>query len=305
MAAKKLKTAGEIGWKEYVDLVASSAPSPGFCNTMGTATTMNSLAEALGMMLPGSAAIPAVHKERAAAAYLTGKRIVEMVWEDLKPSDIMTRESFENAIAVCSAIGGSTNAPIHLNAIARHLGLELSNDDWEKIGHSIPLLVDMQPAGRFLGEDFYRAGSIPAVVAELIAAGRLPHPDAKTVNGKTIGENCTGKFTEDREVIRAFDQPMLDDAGFLNLKGNLFDSAIMKTSVISPEFSERYLSDPSDPEAFEGRAVVFEARRLPQQDQRSVTGDRRALACCSSAAPVLSAIPALPRWSTWTRRRNC
>ncbi len=258
--AKKLKTAGEIGWKEYVDLVASSAPSPGFCNTMGTATTMNSLAEALGMMLPGSAAIPAVHKDRAAAAYLTGKRIVEMVWEDLKPSDIMTRESFENAIAVCSAIGGSTNAPIHLNAIARHLGLELSNDDWEKVGHSIPLLVDMQPAGRFLGEDFHRAGSVPAVVAELIAAGRLPHPDAKTVNGKTIGENCTGKFTEDREVIRAFDQPMLDDAGFLNLKGNLFDSAIMKTSVISPEFRERYLSDPNDPEAFEGNAVVFDGR---------------------------------------------
>ncbi|WP_429641966.1 IlvD/Edd family dehydratase [Skermanella aerolata] len=258
--AKKLKTAGEIGWKEYVDLVASSAPSPGFCNTMGTATTMNSLAEALGMMLPGSAAIPAVHKERAAAAYLTGKRIVEMVWEDLKPSDIMTRESFENAIAVCSAIGGSTNAPIHLNGIARHLGLELNNDDWEKVGHSIPLLVDMQPAGRFLGEDFFRAGSVPAVVAELIAAGRLPHPDAKTVNGKTMGENCTGKFTEDREVIRAFDQPMLADAGFLNLKGNLFDSAIMKTSVISKEFRERYLSNQSDPEAFEGKAVVFDGR---------------------------------------------
>jgi len=212
------------------------------------------------MMLPGSAAIPAVHKERAATAYLTGKRIVEMVWEDLKPSDIMTRESFENAIAVCSAIGGSTNAPIHLNGIARHLGLELNNDDWEKVGHSIPLLVDMQPAGRFLGEDFYRAGSVPAVVAELIAAGRLPHPDAKTVNGKTIGENCTGKFTEDREVIRAFDQPMLADAGFLNLKGNLFDSAIMKTSVISKEFRERYLSNPSDPEAFEGKAVVFDGR---------------------------------------------
>ena len=242
---------------------------------MGTATTMNSLAEALGMMLPGSAAIPAVHKERAAAAYLTGKRIVEMVWEDLKPSDIMTRQSFENAITVCSAIGGSTNAPIHLNAIARHLGLELSNDDWEKVGHSIPLLVDMQPAGRFLGEDFYRAGSIPAVVAELIAAGRLPHPDAKTVNGKTIGENCTGKFTEDREVIRAFDQPMLDDAGFLNLKGNLFDSAIMKTSVISPEFRERYLSNPRRSGSVRGaRRRVRWARGLPCPDQRSVAGDR-------------------------------
>src|SRR3954463_8751461 len=191
--ARELLATGEIDAQGFIKLVASSAPSTGFCNTMGTASTMNSLAEALGMMLPGTAAIPAVHKERAAAAYLSGKRIVEMVWEDLKPSDIMTRESFENAITVCSAIGGSTNAPIHLNAIASHLGVPLDNDDWEKIGHSIPLLVDMQPAGRFLGEDFFRAGSVPAVVAELIAAGRLPHPGAKTVNGKTIGENCEGK----------------------------------------------------------------------------------------------------------------
>jgi dihydroxy-acid dehydratase len=258
--AKKLKSAGTIDWAEYVDLVASSAPSPGFCNTMGTATTMNSLAEALGMMLPGSAAIPAVHKERGQAAYLTGKRIVQMVWDDLKPSDIMTREAFENAIAVCSAIGGSTNAPIHLNAIARHLGVPLDNDDWERVGHGIPLLVDMQPAGRFLGEDFHRAGSVPAVVAELIEAGTLPHPGAITVNGRSIGDNCTGKFTEDREVVRAYAQPILKDAGFLNLKGNLFDSAIMKTSVISEEFRNRYLSNPKDPEAFEGRAVVFDGR---------------------------------------------
>jgi len=258
--AKKLKSAGKIDWAEYVELVASSAPSPGFCNTMGTATTMNSLAEALGMMLPGCAVIPAPHKERGQIAYLTGKRIVEMVSEDLKPSDIMTRGAFENAIVVCSAIGGSTNAPIHLNAIARHLGLKLDNDEWERIGHGIPLLVDMQPAGRFLGEEFHRAGGVPAVVAELIATGKLPHPEAITANGKTIGENCAGKLTGDREVIRAYDQPILKDAGFLNLKGNLFNSAIMKTSVISESFRKRYLSKPNDPDAFEGKAVVFNGR---------------------------------------------
>ena len=258
--AKKLKSAGEIDWPDYFELVASSAPSPGFCNTMGTATTMNSLAEALGMMLPGCAAIPAPHKERGQIAYLTGKRIVDMVREDLKPSDVMTREAFENAIVVNSAIGGSTNAPIHLNAIARHLGIELTNDDWERIGYRIPLLADMQPAGRFLGEDYHRAGGVPAVVAELIEAGLLPHPGVKTVNGKTMGENCRGKRSWDREVIRAFDAPILKEAGFLNLKGNLFDSAIMKTSVISEEFRGRYLSNPKDPDAFEGRAVVFDGR---------------------------------------------
>ncbi len=258
--AKRRLSAGEIDWPEYVELVASSAPSPGFCNTMGTATTMNSLAEALGMMLPGSAAIPAVHKERGQMAYLSGKRIVEMVHEDLKPSDIMTREAFENAIVVCSAIGGSTNAPIHLNAVARHLGVKLNNNDWEKLGHKIPLMVDMQPAGRFLGEDFHRAGSVPAVVAELIDAKMLPNPNAKTANGKTIGQNCKGQFTDDREVIRSWKEPILDAAGFLNLKGNLFDSAIMKTSVISEDFRERFLSNPKDPNAFEGRAVVFDGR---------------------------------------------
>ncbi|SER38383.1 dihydroxy-acid dehydratase [Faunimonas pinastri] len=259
-AAKKLKTTGEITEEQYIDLVASSAPSPGFCNTMGTATTMNSLAEALGMMLPGSAVIPAPHKDRAAMAYFTGKRIVEMVWEDLKPSDIMTREAFENAIVVNSAIGGSTNAPIHLNAIARHLGIELNNDDWEKIGHHIPLLVDMQPAGRFLGEEFHRAGGVPAVVAELMAHGELPHPQALTVNGKSMGENCESKFAEDREVIRTYDEPMLTEAGFLNMKGNLFGSAIMKTSVISAQFRQLFLSNPEDPEAFEGKAFVFNGR---------------------------------------------
>ena len=258
--AKKLKSSGEIDWPEYFEIVASSAPSPGFCNTMGTATTMNSLAEALGMMLPGCAAIPAPHKERGQIAYHTGKRVVEMVKEDLKPSDIMTRKAFENAIVVNSAIGGSTNAPIHLNAIAAHLGIALTNDDWEGIGHHIPLLADMQPAGRFLGEDYHRAGGVPAVVAELIEAGLLPYPDAITVNGKTWGENAAGKRSWDREVIRAYDNPILKEAGFLNLKGNLFQSAIMKTSVISKEFRDRYLSKPGDPDAFEGIAVVFDGR---------------------------------------------
>ena len=258
--ASKLKAAGRIDDAEFVEMVAATAPSPGFCNTMGTATTMNSLAETLGMMLPGSAVVPAVHKDRGRFAYLTGKRIVEMVHEDLKPSDVMTRAAFENAIAVCSAIGGSTNAPIHYNAIAAHMGVELDNDDWERIGHPIPLLVDLQPAGRFLGEDFHRAGGVPAVIAELLEAGVLPHPEAVTVNGRSVGENCAGQATEDREVIRAYAEPILADAGFLNLKGNLFDSAIMKTSVISESFRRRYLSNPDDPEAFEGRVAVFDGR---------------------------------------------
>ena len=258
--AKKELSAGNLTYDEYVDIIASAAPSPGYCNTMGTATTMNSLTEALGMSLPGSAAIPAVHKQRAAAAYHSGKRIVEMVWEDLKPSDIMTRAAFENAIVANSAIGGSTNAPIHLKAIANHLGVELTNDDWEKFGYDIPLLLDLQPAGRFLGEDYHHAGGLPAVVNELLQADRLPNPQAMTVNGKTIGENCSGKQTLDREVIHAFDQPMLEKSGFLNLKGNLFDTAIMKISVISDDFRQRYLSTKGDENAFEGRAVVFDGR---------------------------------------------
>ena len=258
--ARKLKAAGLIDATEYVEMVASAAPSPGFCNTMGTATTMNSLAEALGMMLPGSAVVPAVHKERGAFAYLSGKRIVEMVHEDLKPSDVMTREAFENLIVVCSAIGGSTNAPIHYNAVAAHMGVPLDNDDWERIGHAIPMLVDLQPAGRFLGEDYFRAGGVPAVIAELLHAGALPHPDTLTVNGHTLRENTQHLRSEDREVIRSYEAPLLSDAGFLNLKGNLFESAIMKTSVISESFRARFLSDPDDPDAFEGKVVVFDGR---------------------------------------------
>jgi dihydroxy-acid dehydratase len=255
--AREMMARGEIDYKGFLELVASSAPSAGHCNTMGTASTMNSLAEALGMTLPGGAAIPAPYRERQQIAYLTGKRIVEMVHEDLKPSKILTRAAFENAIVVNSAIGGSTNAPIHLNAIARHIGVELDNDDWEKVGYDIPLLVNLQPAGEYLGEDYHRAGGVPAVAAELIAEGKI-NKTAITVNGRTFLENNKGKLTWDRNVIKAYDQPMKKQAGFLNLKGNLFDSAIMKTSVISEEFRKRYLSNPKDPMAFEARAVVFD-----------------------------------------------
>jgi dihydroxy-acid dehydratase len=255
--AREMLAAGEIDDREFVDLVASSAPSPGHCNTMGTATTMNSLAETLGMSLPGSAAIPAPHRDRARVAYQTGRRIVEMVHEDLKPSDVLTRSAFENAIVVNSAIGGSTNAPIHVNAIARHMGVPLDIEDWEKLGHSVPLLVDLQPAGRYLGEEFHRAGGVPAVVNELMGRG-LIHEDALTVNGRTIGENCRGAAAADRDVIRAFEEPLVGDAGFIVLTGNLFDSAIMKTSVISEDFRARYLSHPQHPNVFEGRAVVFD-----------------------------------------------
>jgi dihydroxy-acid dehydratase len=249
--------AGEIDYEQFMELVASSAPSAGHCNTMGTATTMNSLAEALGMSLPGCAAIPAPYRERQQIAYETGRRIVDMVWDDVKPSDIMTRTAFENAIVVNSAIGGSTNAPIHLNALARHVGVKLSIADWQEVGHRVPLLVNLQPAGVYLGEEYHRAGGVPAVVRELMAHGRI-HTDALTVNGKTIGENCAGAPRPDGDVIRSYDAPLVKDAGFIVLTGNLFDSAIVKTSVISREFRERYLSSPGDPMAFSGRAVVFE-----------------------------------------------
>ena len=256
--ARELYAAGEIDDTGFIDLVASSAPSVGYCSTMGTATTMNSLAETLGMQLPGSAAIPAPYRERAQVAYRTGLRIVEMVREDLRPADIMTREAFENAIVVNSAIGGSTNAPIHLNAIAAHLGVPLDNDDWQKHGFAVPLLVNLMPAGEYLGEDYHHAGGVPAVVGELMRAGLLPHPEALTANGRSIGENCADAQIMDTDVIRAAGEPLLADAGFINLSGNLFDSAIMKTSVISDEFRQRYLSNPDDPDAFEGRAIVFD-----------------------------------------------
>src|SRR6202795_2883311 len=248
---------GKIDYEEFMEIVAASAPSIGHCNTMGTASTMNALAEALGMSLPGCAAIPAPYRERAQIAYLTGLRAVEIVREDLKPSDILTRAAFENAIVACSAIGGSTNAPIHINAIARHVGVELKIEDWEKIGYDVPLLVNMQPAGEYLGEEYFRAGGLPAVMHELMQAKRL-HGDALTINGKTYAENVARSKSSDADVIRPYDAPLKPHAGFKVLHGNLFDSAIMKTSVISDEFRQRYLSNAKDPNAFEGRAVVFD-----------------------------------------------
>jgi dihydroxy-acid dehydratase len=248
---------GKIDYKEFLDIVAASAPSVGHCNTMGTASTMNAMAEALGMSLPGCAAIPAPYRERGQIAYETGRRAVEIVREDLKPSDILTREAFANAIVACSAIGGSTNAPIHLLAIARHVGVPLAVEDWETIGYDVPLLVNMQPAGEYLGEDYYRAGGLPAVMHELLAAGRL-HGEALTVNGKTMAENVAQSKATNAAVIRPYAKPLKPHAGFKVLHGNLFDSAIMKTSVISDEFRQRYLSDPKDPNAFEGRAAVFD-----------------------------------------------
>ena len=255
--ARQMMAAGEIDYDGFIELVASSAPSVGYCNTMGTATTMNSLAEALGMSLPGSAAIPAPYRERAQVAYATGKRIVDMVREDLKPSDILTREAFHNAIVVNSAIGGSTNAPIHLTALARHAGVDVPLKAWQEEGLDVPLLVNLQPAGEYLGEDYFHAGGVPAVVGALIEQGLIAE-GAMTVNGRTMGDNCRGKTSELPDVIRAFDNPLVTQAGFLVLSGSLFSTAVMKLSVISPEFRARYLSNPDDLNAFEGPVVVFD-----------------------------------------------
>jgi dihydroxy-acid dehydratase len=255
--ARQLLATGEIDQKQFIELVASSAPSTGYCNTMGTASTMNSLAESLGMQLPGSAAIPAPYRDRQEMAYRTGLRIVDLVKEDVKPSDIMTRDAFINTIVVNSAIGGSTNAPIHIVAIARHLGIDIKVEDFETFGHKVPLLVNLQPAGEYLGEDYYRAGGVPAVVHELMKQG-LIRENAPTVSGRSIGENCRDAEIVDQNVIRPIDNPLKTDAGFVVLRGNLFDNAVMKTSVISEEFRNRYLVNPNDPNAFEGKAIVFD-----------------------------------------------
>jgi xylonate dehydratase len=255
--SRRLLAEGEIGLEEFMERVCASAPSLGHCNTMGTASTMNAMAEALGMSLTGCSAIPAPFRERMAMAYQTGRRIVEMVHEDLKPSDILTREAFENAIVVNSAIGGSTNAPPHLQAIARHAGVELHVTDWQKVGFDVPLLVNMQPAGKYLGESFYRAGGVPAVMGELRKAGRL-HDGAMTVSGKPMGANLEGWASRDLEVIKTVSEPLRENAGFLVLSGNLFDSALMKTSVISKDFRARFLSEPGREGVFEAKAVVFE-----------------------------------------------
>jgi dihydroxy-acid dehydratase len=285
--AREMMAKGEIDYQGFVKLVASSAPSTGYCNTMGTATTMNSLAEALGMQLPGAAAIPAPYRDRQEISYETGLRIVEMVREDLKPSDILTKEAFINAIRVNSAIGGSTNAPIHLNALARHVGVELTVDDWQTYGEEIPLLVNLQPAGEYLGEDYYHAGGVPAVIGELIKHD-LINTSAITANGKTVGENYTSSMIEDEKVIRPFEKPLKERAGFRVLKGNLFSSAIMKTSVISPEFRNRYLSDPKDPEAFTGRAVVFDGPEDYHHriDDPSLAIDEKTILFMRGAGPI-------------------
>ena len=254
--ARELLAAGEIDYTGFIKLVASSAPSTGYCNTMGTATTMNSLAEALGMQLPYSAAIPAPHRDRQEMAWRTGKRIVDMVHEDLKPSDILSKSAFINAIRVNSAIGGSTNAPIHLNALARHIGVDLKIEEWQTYGEDVSLLVNLMPAGEYLGEDYHHAGGVPAVVKQLMDQNLIE--DALTCTGRSLADNCRDAVIEDEKVIRSYDRPLKEKAGFRVLSGNLFTSAIMKVSVISDEFRQRYLSNPADPEAFEGRAIVFD-----------------------------------------------
>jgi dihydroxy-acid dehydratase len=285
--ARELLATGEIDYAGFIKLVTSSTQSTGYCNTMGTATTMNSLAEVLGMSLPGSAAIPAPYRERQECAYHTGRQIVEMVNADRKPSDILTREAFLNAIRVNSAIGGSTNAPIHLNAIARHAGVELSLDDWQTYGLEIPLLVNLQPAGEYLGEDYFRAGGVPAVVAELMRHG-LISAQALTANGRMLGDNCRDATIEDERVIRRFDSPLKRAAGFRVMRGNLFESAIMKTSVISEEFRARYLSDPSDPDAFEGTVIVFDGPEdyHARIDDPNLGADERSVLVIRGVGPI-------------------
>ena len=255
--ARKMLAKGEINYEEFMDMVASSSPSAGHCNTMGTASSMNSVAEALGMSLPGGAVIPAPYKEREQISYETGKRIVGMVYEDLTPSKIMTRKAFENAVVVASAIGGSSNCTTHLSAIAKHLGIKFDLSDWQKLGHNIPLLVNCQPAGEYLMESFHRAGAIPAVMKELIKNKKI-HTNIKTVTGKTVGQNLRKKVDVDPKVIKSFKTSLAEKAGFLVMRSNFFSSAIMKTSVISNEFRARYLSDPKHPNVFNGKAVVFE-----------------------------------------------
>jgi dihydroxy-acid dehydratase len=255
--ARKLLASGEIDYDGFMNMVASSAPSAGHCNTMGTALSMNSLAEALGMSLPGCAAIPAPHRERGWMAYETGRRIVGMVAENLRPSDIMTKGAFENAVVAAAALGASSNCPIHMVAIARHMGVDHSLDDWQRLGPEVPLLVDCQPAGRFLGEAFHRAGGVPAVMRELLAAGKLDG-SVRTVTGRTLAEDLADVPEPDREVIRGYGKPLKEAAGYVVMTGNLFESAVMKISVIDPAFRKRFLSDPAHPDVFEGKAVVFE-----------------------------------------------
>lgn len=283
--AREMHAAGEIDDAELLNMVTRGTPSAGHCNTMGTASTMNALAEALGMALPGSAAIPAPYRERPQVAYKTGMQIVEMVYADRKPSDIMTRQAFENALAANTAIGGSTNAPIHLNAVAKHMGVPLNLDDWEQIGFHIPLLVNVQPAGKMLCEEYYRAGGLPAVMAELLDQGKL-HGSALTCNGKTVKDNVQGKHSWDRETIKAYEQPMMTDAGFLHMTGNLFDSAIMKTSVISDEFRKAFLESPSSPNVFESKVAVFDGPEDYHKRIETADIDERTILVMRGTGPI-------------------
>ena len=255
--ARKLYSKGEIDYDQFMDMATASSPSVGHCNTMGTASTMNSIAEALGMSLPGCAIIPAPYPERKKISYKTGQRIVNMVRENLTPSKIMTKKAFENAVVVASAIGGSSNATTHLLAIAKHMGIKFDLSNWQKLGHKIPLLVDCQPAGKYLMEGFYKAGGIPAVMKELIKNKKL-NTKVKTVTGKNLGQNLKRKIKVNSKVIKTFKKNLSQNAGFLVLRGNFFNSAIMKTSVISDEFKKRYLSDPDRPNSFICKAAVFE-----------------------------------------------
>jgi len=266
--ARKLHAKGEITYDEFMDMATASAPSIGHCNTMGTASTMNSIAEALGMSLTGSAIIPAPYKERENISYKTGKRIVEMVHEDLTPSKIMTKKAFENAVYVASAIGGSSNCPPHLTSIARHMGIDFGLDNWGKLGHDIPLLANCQPAGEHLMEGFFKAGGVPAIMQELMKNNKL-NRNAMTVTGKTIEKNLKIKINVDQDVIKTFKNPLVKNAGFIVMKSNFFSSAVMKVSAISLEFRKRYLSNPKNPNVFETNAVVFEG----PEDYRSRIND--------------------------------
>ena len=285
--ARRLLAKGEITAEAFMRIAASSSPSVGHCNTMGTALSMNSLAEALGMSLPGCAAIPAPYRERGWMAYETGRRIVAMVHENLRPSDVMTRAAFENVIAVASAIGASSNCPPHIIAIARHIGVDVTMEDWQAIGADLPLLVDCQPAGRYLGEKFHRAGGVPAVMRELLAAGRL-RGEALTVTGRTVAENLATVPEPDRDVIRPFAAPLKERAGFVVLSGNLFDNAVMKVSVIDPEFRARFLADPDSPDTFEGRAIVFEGPEdyHARIDDPALGVDERSILVIRNCGPV-------------------
>jgi dihydroxy-acid dehydratase len=285
--ARRMLAGGEIDADGLIEMVTTSAPSAGHCNTMGTAMSMNSLAEAMGMSLPGCASIPAPYGERGRMAYLTGRRAVEMAYEDLTPDKILTREAMENAIVACSAIGGSTNCAPHVTAIARHAGLELPVEDWERVGHEIHLLVNLQPAGKYLCESYHRAGGVPAVMGELLRAGKL-RENAMTVTGKTVGENYRNSRSVDREVIKTYDEPLMRNAGFLVLRGNLCGSALLKTSVISEDFRRRFLSTPGDEEAFTSRVIVFEGPEDYRKriDDPELAVDERCMLVIRGTGPV-------------------